>query len=709
MADPLLPWRRFFESFLRAKGMMIHLVIRLSILSMLWNSGTAMAQPNSPRKDIDTPGLIIEAEAGWGGFVDRTYPVPVSFLLRNDTKQDIQGILRLKDSINGHEVSLGEVVVSPGTTRRFTSVQSVSNWYDCYATLARDQKILWQRSLNLNTGKSFTSGYNHLLFVDNNERKLDLPTETPNVATIATAMNDSAIPGQKGRPIRSLTAKPWQIPNHPGPLLAVQSIVFHEGTMEKDLNAAQWKAVAQWVCEGGLLFVDNQSREVIERLVKSSPLSPDLATQSGSLAVRRMGLGEIREYVRPLMSSEGVELRTWIATTVGNWPRNQINSFHDLPNFQSVKHREADRYRTLIITLFSLYTLVTGGGALFLFRLNQKQIALFTIVMVCITSLIAAIFGGSLRLSKGDLRWMTITAASSTGLIQVGGLEVQSTGNSRARVTIKGENVDQQYIGILNTWFYQGNQRPNYSPFAWQANQLPAEENAYQINVPMSPFGRRRCHVNGFQSGTKQVEIELKFHFDDPAAQALRKSSGTVPAGKFSLKLKNHLPFDISDSFLLIGATSAVAQASTQPNQVNGTVYNNVYWGNYQINTEPVEGLIDLYHRQSIRSLNAGGSCEIDFPANFKPPEHLPQYNNFWPFQGNLVPRLSQVGTTRAWIMGKLSKSPIIEIDEDRSDFVPDEGTHLFVQEIDLEDLPEALAFTPSPTDKEQGSAPNSK
>ena len=405
------------------------------------------------------------------------------------------------------------------------------------------------------------------------------------------------------------------------------------------------------------------------------------------------------------MFSEGVELRTLIATTAANWPRNQINTFHDLPSFQFVKHREADRYRTLIITLFSLYTLVTGGGALFLFRLNQKQIAAFTIVMVCITSVIAGIFGGSLRLSKGDLRWMTITEASSTGLVQVGSLEVQSTGNSRARVTIKGENVDQQYIGILNNWFYNGNQRPNYSPFTWQANQLPTEENAYQINVPMSPFGRRRCHANGFQPGAKQVEIELKFHFDDPAALALRKSTGTVPAGKFSLKLKNHLPFDISDSFILIGATTAVPQAPTQSNRVN----NNVYWGNYQINTEPVEGLIDLYHRQSIPSLNAGGNYEFDFQANFKTPEHLPQFSNFWPYQANLVPRLSRVGTTRAWIMGKLSKSPIIEVDEARSDFVPDEGTHLFVQEIDLEDLPKELAFTPGPTDKEQGSSPKSK
>ena len=673
--------------------MSVRLVV---MLSMIWTSALAMAQPNLLSKDIDTPGLIIEAEAGWGGYVDRSYPVPVSFLLRNDTKQDLQGILKLKDSINGNEVSLGDVVVSPGTTRRFTSVQAMSNWYDCSVTLARDQKILWQRSLNLNTGKSFTGGYNHVLFVDNNERKLDLPTEDQNVTAIATAMGDSGVPGKKGRPIRSLTAKPWQIPNHPGPLLAVQTIVFHEGTTEKDLNAAQWKAVAEWVCEGGLVFVDNQSREVIDRLVKSSPLSPDLATESGPLTLRRMGLGEIREYARPLMSAEGIQLRTLLATTAANWPRNQINSFQDLPSFQLVKHREADRYRTLIIMLFSLYTLVTGGGALLLFRLNQKQIATYTVVMVCITSVIAGIFGGSLRLSKGDLRWMTVTEATSGGLVQVGSIEVQSTGNSSARVTIKGDNVDLQYIGIAHDWFYGVNQQQNYSPFTWQANQLPTEDNAYQINVPMSPFGRRRCHANAFQSGANQVEIDLKFDFSHPALEAQRKSIGTVPDGKFSLKLKNHLPFEITDSFLLIGVTTAVPQKRPQQNRVNGAGY----WARQQINTDPVEGQIDLYHRQALPALAGGGKCDVEFSANFKSPEHLQLYSSFWPYQSSPVPRLSRVGTTRAWIMGKLSKSPIIEVDEDRSDFVSEKGTHLFVQEIEIDDLPEGLAFTSGSADK---------
>lgn len=676
------------------------------MLTTVWMSDAATAQMTLPSGDIDTPGLIIEAEAGWGSFVDRTYPVPVSFLLRNDTNQDIQGTLTLKDSFNGNEAILGDVVVSPGTSRRFSSIQALSQWYDCSATLVRGQKILWHRSLNLNTGKTFTGVSNYVLFVDQNERKLDLPIDYQNMAAIMSAMSESAVPGLKGRPIRSLTAKSWQIPNHPGPLLAVQTIVFAEGITEKDLNAVQLKAVAQWICEGGLLFVDKQSRPVIERIIKSSPFSPDPAKESGALTVRRMGLGEIREYPRPLMTDEGSELRASIAMAAANWPRNQINSFHDLPTFQSNQHREADRYRTLIIMLFASYTLVTGGGALLLFRLNHKQIATFTMILVLITSVVAGAFGLSLRGSKGDLRWMTITQASSGGLIQVGGIEVQSTGNRSSRVTLLGDNVDQQYIGVAPNWYYSGNQIPNYSPFTWQANQLPTEEDAYQIIVPMSPFGRRRCHANAFQPTATPVEIDLKFHFNDTNAQATRKSSGTAPVGKFTLKLKNHLPFEIRDAFILIGVTATSPHTpADRPNPTGG----GVFWNRYQINTEPVDGLSDLYHRQPLPAMAGGSSYDLEFPSHFIGPEHLPHHHAFWPYQSKLVPRLSRVGTTRGWIIGKLSKSPIMAIDEDRTDFVPEKGTHLFVQELEIEDLPEELTYSPSPSGTEQGANPNSK
>src|SRR5262249_23942911 len=42
------------------------------------------AQTNRPQEDVDSPGLVIEAIAGWDGTVDKNAPIPVSFLIRND-------------------------------------------------------------------------------------------------------------------------------------------------------------------------------------------------------------------------------------------------------------------------------------------------------------------------------------------------------------------------------------------------------------------------------------------------------------------------------------------------------------------------------------------------------------------------------------------------------------------------------------------------
>ncbi len=51
------------------------------------------------------------------------------------------------------------------------------------------------------------------------------------------------------------------------------------------------------------------------------------------------------------------------------------------------------------------------------------------------------------------------------------------------------------------------------------------------------------------------------------------------------------------------------------------------------------------------------------------------------------TPGLSRLGTASAWIIGRLEQSPIIEIDESRSDFVENDQLHIFMQEIEPEKL----------------------
>jgi len=50
--------------------------------------------------------------------------------------------------------------------------------------------------------------------------------------------------------------------------------------------------------------------------------------------------------------------------------------------------------------------------------------------------------------------------------------------------------------------------------------------------------------------------------------------------------------------------------------------------------------------------------------------------------------------TTSAWIVGRLSESPVLQLDERHNEFTLQEnGLHLFIQELRPEDMPDASLF----------------
>jgi hypothetical protein len=180
------------------------------VAHFLASGGLAQFGQSSESEDVDSPGLVVEAAAGFDGTVDLSTPVPLSFLIRNVSDQLIEGHLRLFDPTRGLEVNLGEVVVAPGTARRVTSIQAMTDWFECIAMLSNDAQVLWRRELPLQTGE-FHPGFNVALFINDGGRRLELPGAVPSVAT---APAEQLIATEKGRPIVCLTVKSWQVPNH---------------------------------------------------------------------------------------------------------------------------------------------------------------------------------------------------------------------------------------------------------------------------------------------------------------------------------------------------------------------------------------------------------------------------------------------------------------------------------------------------------------
>lgn len=671
----------------RARGLALCLILVLT--------STALAQPSDSRSDIDSAGLVIEATLGWDGIVDQSTPIPVSLLIRNDSERNIAGTLSLSDPLSQNQLSLGTVVISAGSTRRFTSIQAMKNWYGCIATLTHNDKIFWRREIAQTIGRRFDQNANYVMFVDNGGRRLSLPGALQD--TDPATIDDIEVAGAKGRPFRCLKAKPWQLPNHPGPLCVIQAIVFSEDTVERDLNQVQWKSLAEWTCQGGTVFVHEKSREIVDRIVQQAPLQIEPAIQSGAFAVRRVGLGAVFQYSAPLFSSDSDPIKQSLADVITNLKRNAINSFADMGNFRVAPERRANKNRILVAIFFSVYSLLTGIVLLFHFRLNQKQIAAYTVIVVVGASIFSVLLGGYLRFSPGALNWTTLTQAGTGGLVQVAAIDVQSTGSRNTRVAVKGKSPDLQWIQHDPFWQYREPRSFGYSPFTWQGNLAVESADLYQINVPMTLWGHRRCHATAFRRESQPLVFELDYETPDSPGNVDPAKDGTRIAGQLSLKLQNRLQFDLHDCWLMVGITRSstpelLGQLAAQRHLSQRHLMR--YRPGSQAPAMPHdESLIDLYSMHTFADLKADETREHRFQANFQVAQQngLPQASSASGF--HLSPRISRLGTASAWIIGRCTQSPIMEIDEMHSDFIPETQDHFFIQEILPEEMPAGLQF----------------
>lgn len=651
------------------------------------------AQTDDVRADVDTPGLVIEATAGWDGIVDRSTPIPLSFLVRNDSGQILEGRLRITDPMNGYDVLLEEIVVSPGTSRRVTSIQAMTGWYECYAALSNGPDVLWRRELPLAAGQIFNANVNYALFLDDGGRRLQLPGLDP--STAAGMASELSVAGELGRPVQCLSVKTWQAPNHPGPLVAAQAVIFPEGASRDSLNQVQWRAVAEWMCQGGVVFAHRESTDLIERLTRAAPLVADPDVPSGPFVVRRVGLGAVYEYAQPLLPSEGEEVRGQISEIIARLPRAHVDAFLDATNWYYQRGGRADLNRLVVIAFFAGYTFLTGFVALLLFRLSQRRIAIYTLVVIVGASALSGLLGGYLRFSRGDLHWLTVTQAGAGGAVQVGRIEVQSAGGRNTRVAVRGMQADLQFIHEAQGygrnyygWYGWMPPRTNCPPFTWQPNGLAAQQDAYQARVTMTPWGRRRLHATAYRPDFSPLDFRLQFRPRDAAGGT--QADGTspeMPQGEFSLTLVNRLPMDLTSCWLVIGASRFMPTDSNTPPATP------LPRGWVQLQTPSNEGLIDVYQRHQVSALSAGGTHQESFNASFQIMQNAWELSIPLPGASLSPPRIDRLGTASAWVIAILEDSPMLTIDEAHSEFIPRQHLHLYIQEIRPEDMADARLF----------------
>lgn len=657
-------------------------------LLLLLLSATAVAQPDTERQDVDSPGLLIDAVLGWDGTVSRSVAVPVSLLVRNDSDQLLEAELMLADPTSGQEVSLGQIVVAAKTARRASTIQALDDWDECFAELRSRRQVLWRRELALSTGSEFDDVSNFALFIDEGGRRLALPAPSDDTPLYRL---DLAVGGVEGRRVRCLSAKSWQVPNHPGPLSVIQAVVFPEQAPEELLNEVQWIALAKWMCAGGVVFVHAPSEKLIARLLDSAPLDADPVDTSGPFAVRRVGLGRMCLYPEPIMSSEGAAARSLLAATIARLPKSPVESMLASTNWYHRSSARSDLNRTIVLLFFMGYALLIGVVSLMLFRLSQRKIAIYAGVVVGGASILSGLLGGYLRLSRGDLNWTSVTLASNRGVVQYGKIDVRSAGGRSTRVAVTGDDVDLQSVPGTQGWYHWNQRRAGYPPFNYQTDLLPAVERTYQASVAMTPWGRRELRATAYQGGMPAPDFELKL---EPIRSVNDESGEVIERHQVSLKVVNTLPFDLRNCMLIVGGTrqanqyEQALQLQLQATQVwnNAT---NTWVQSVQSGAAGQSKLTDVYSRHPIGNIAAGATKEGTYEAAF-----TAMTQNNWNQMIQLhdmqvaLPKIAHLGTSSAWLIGQVSTSSVLQIDEQHSDFDPDdEPRHLFLQEIDPGDL----------------------
>ena len=685
--------------------------LAFSLLVVIVAALPARAQEDDGRIPRNTNGLIVEVCAGWDNIVDRSLPVPISFLLTNSTDALIEGTVHLTSALDGKDVYLGEVTLGPQGIRRFATIRKLvprapgrraradDGWQEVFAESRSGDKVLWRREIATSSANGFSTNQNFVLLVDDSGRRLIAGSNKEKTAgdLVSDAVSQRSTAALTGRPVASLNMKTWQIPDHPAPLACVQAIVFPEASPAKNINKAQWRSIAEWVCEGGTVFVHAGSDDVISALTTASPLSFELAEANESRPVRRIGLGQILEYEDNLFSSAGAATRQRISEQValleGSTIRDLVDGIRvNNPDYQT----RAQLNRVYVASLFGFYTLFIGFFALFLFRLSKRKVMIYTVFVVAAASISAGVLGGILRVSQGDLKWGSVTYAGAGGFVQLARINIQSSGGSNEDVAVKGERPDLQFTGISETRSYYNSgygysdewrSRTDNPPFDYQVNQFGSSvDDAFKVKIRMTPWGRRRLHATGYKRGAAGLDLKLEY---------TPKGSSTPNVGSFRLTMKNPGGLRLKGCELVIDVTQYRENEQQTLNQNSDWGYDQ--FGNYAYiqSRELADNLVQMRQTANLDLPGKGKSKVKEFPATFRRSND----ENFAEAGYYATPQLDRIGTTRAWVVGVLAQSPSLRIDRANTEFLPHNELHVFIQEISPENLPDVTELVGGPED----------
>lgn len=675
---------------LRVRSLMVLFLICAGLQRPVLGQSPVKVDDRQP----DFPGLDIQAVIGWDGHVELDAPVPVSFLISNQSSEVLEGRLILSEPETEREVNLGDVFVGPGSVRRFSTVLALSDWSDCIATYSDGSRDFWARRLPLMTGKDFSEDVNYLLFVDDGGRALQLPvmeasvapgslqSATPRLKSTGTVEERFIPPLGFGRSVQPISVKSWQVPQHPGPLTVAQAMLFSDTAKVEMLNEPQWDAIGRWVCLGGTVFVHESSREVLERLKMAVPLRLQPAVLQDEHQMSRCGVGSIREYNGRLFSADESRTIKTLLEASSRLSGYSVVSIPDQLPRTYVGTSNASFTRLMVLAVFSIYLLFSGIVALLMFRSSRRRIMTYTVSVVTIACVAAALLGSYLRNSRGDLHWRSVIVGTSGGAVQVAQIQLQSAGGRNTQVAVRGKEADLQLLRKRSTdrsdyysrfAVYNSGQSKGavgYAPFTVQPNLLKDEPDAFRIGVPITPWGVRQSIATAYDPELQGVLIDLRFRPEGSVTLDANDHSADswdyVVPGRWDVSVTNKLPFDLTECQLLL--TTSVPHVPSSMMAASGVQFSRGC------------GEIRL---GEIAATATGSNSTSGIPI-------VVTMTRYWYQNQNAIePEPSFPGASDIWFVARVHQSPLLMIDDENSDFEQFDGIHYYMQKLTSDEIPQ--------------------
>lgn len=629
-------------------------MLRLMLLLLL-PLPVSSAQVLPLSSGTDYPGLDIQAEYGWDGFVDYQTPTAISFLISNNSSEVLEGNLVLREPNGFRSLVLDRITVAPGSKRQFGSVLQLQGWDQCEAAWEGPQGILWQRPLTVFGLRQYAPGKAALLYVEDGGRSLKFP----GVATASggTLPGDYVPANGIGSQVIPISIAPWQMPVHPGPLTALRAVLLAKNLRPESLNDTQWDALGRWVCMGGLVFISQQNDKLINRLLEACPLrSHGPPDESASVA---LGSGSLYRLPPTTEGAADEQQQLKIAEIVSlQPPRILPGLFRNLEQTEwSTPSSEQTLVRVMAVLL--IYA-VTSTLTLLMFRSNRRRILIWTCSVVLLGCLGAAIAGISVRMSRGDMNWSIITEPAAGGIVQHGMIRLNSAGGSSFRVAVRGHNPDVQINyrepDRRGSWYYyngQSEQTESWPAFSLSSDLSLKTPETYEILVPISPWGERHLRAIDVQPQDTTPVIHLSYQPD---------ADGNPLNGRWNARIEGQAglrPENLSLKLRILHTTTQEQQTLQQLQETSRAL---------------------LPHDSS-----GDDSWVAEFVS--APLSWQPQPYDSWRDSESgpdLAPGMAQI-----WLEGTLPVESLLQIDETRTEFrAVDEPSHQFLYQLPQSAIP---------------------